>query len=340
MILFRKILFLLIIVLSLASCSEDAPNAGTHQKDGFAKGADVSWITQFENEGRKFYAPGSRESMECMKLLRDYCGVNAIRLRVWVDPADGWCNVEDVLVKARRAKSLGLRLMIDFHFSDSWADPGKQNIPKSWESLEMGELSNKMVEHIHEMLYGLKDLDIEPEWVQLGNETRNGMLWPIAALDKNPENFARLISKGYDAVKEVFPQSKVVIHCDKGTELWLYTNLFGTLEKLGAKYDMIGMSLYPEASNWQKVVSDCLNNIKQVNTYYHKNVIICEVGMHYRDDVACSKMLTKLKDECVKLGYVDGIFYWEPECPGGIGLYDKGCFIGGSPTSALDCFKN
>ncbi len=340
MVLVRNILLVLLVVLSLASCSDNAPNTENYPKDSFAKGADVSWITQFEREGRKFYVPGSRESIECMKLLRNYCGVNAIRLRVWVDPADGWCNVDDVLLKARRAKSLGLQLMIDFHFSDSWADPGKQNIPKSWEGLSIGELTDKMVEHINEMLYGLKNLGIEPEWVQLGNETRHGMLWPVAALDENPENFAQLISKGYDTVKAVFPQCQVVVHCDKGNELWLYTNLFGSLQKLGAKYDMIGMSLYPEAFNWQKVVSDCLNTIKHVNAHYNKRVVICEVGMHYRDDVACNKMLARLKEKCMQLGCVDGIFYWEPECPGGIGLYDKGCFIGGSPTSALDCFKN
>lgn len=340
MILIRKILLLVSIAMSLLSCSESTSDISNFPNGGFAKGADVSWITQFEKEGRRFYVPGTRQPMECMKLLRDYCGVNSIRLRVWVDPAEGWCNIDDVLIKARRVHSLGLRLMIDFHFSDGWADPGKQNIPKSWSELGLDEIALKMEGHINEMLHGLERLGIEPEWVQLGNETRNGMLWPVAALDKNPENFAQLISKGYDAVKTVFPKCKVVVHCDKGNEPWLYSNLFGTLERLGAKYDMIGMSLYPVASDWEKTVLDCLNNIKLVNSRYNKNVIICEVGMHYRDDVVCSKMLTMLKNGCMQLGHVDGIFYWEPECLGGVGIYDNGCFIGGSPTCALDCFKN
>lgn len=97
---------------------------------GFARGADVSWITQMESEGRKFYTPGdNRQEMECMQLLRDHCGVNSIRLRVWVNPKDGWNNIDDVVLKARRAENLGLRTMIDFHFSDTWADPGHQEMP-------------------------------------------------------------------------------------------------------------------------------------------------------------------------------------------------------------------
>ena len=117
----------------LCSCSEDGPVTNPRQEDtsnivkeiGFARGADVSWLTQMESEGRKFYTPGDdRQEMECMQLLRDYCGVNSIRLRVWVNPKDGWNNIDDVVLKARRAENLGLRTMIDFHFSDTWADPG------------------------------------------------------------------------------------------------------------------------------------------------------------------------------------------------------------------------
>ena len=131
------------------SCSEDGPVTNPRQEDtsnvvketGFARGADVSWLTQMESEGRKFYTPGNdRQEMECMQLLRDFCGVNSIRLRVWVNPKDGWNNIDDVVLKARRAENLGLRTMIDFHFSDTWADPGHQEMPEAWKNLSFDEL--------------------------------------------------------------------------------------------------------------------------------------------------------------------------------------------------------
>ena len=101
----------------------------------FAKGADVSWLTKLEMEGEKFYTPGdNRQEIECMQLLRDYCGVNSIRLSVRVEPAlEGWNGLEDVMVKATRANNLGLRIMLDFCFSNDWADPGNQPIPVDWQ---------------------------------------------------------------------------------------------------------------------------------------------------------------------------------------------------------------
>ena len=119
-----------------ASCGNDEPQASpvvpsappaSTERD-FVAGADVSWLTQLEQEGHTFHTR-SGEEMECMQLLRDDCGINAIRLRVWLNPSDGWNGTEDVLVKARRAAALGLDLMIDFHFRDTWADPGQQDAP-------------------------------------------------------------------------------------------------------------------------------------------------------------------------------------------------------------------
>lgn len=108
---------------------------------GFAKGADIGWLTEMENAGRKFYNADGQEK-ECIKLMREM-GMNAIRLRVWVDPSDGWCNSDDVLVKALRAHHLGMRLMINFHYSDSWADPGKQDIPAAWNGFELEDMKKQ-----------------------------------------------------------------------------------------------------------------------------------------------------------------------------------------------------
>ncbi len=337
----------MIVGVGLTSCTEDSPVTNPPVDNttviidhtGFAKGADVSWLTQMESEGYLFYTP-DRKQMECMQLLRDTCGVNSIRLRVWVNPSEGWNNVDDVLIKARRANALGLRLMIDFHFSDTWADPAHQELPAAWADLDLTGAQSAMTAHINDMLEKLKTYNIIPEWVQIGNETRGGMMWPIGAID-NGSNFATLVSTGYDAVKAIFPDAKVVVHCDQGQTLWLYTRLFGHLQDNGGKYDMIGMSLYPDPSNWESTVNTCIENINTVATTYNKPVIICEVGMAYDEVEASEAMMTKLMSDSQATGHVDGIFYWEPQAPGGYnGGYNKGCFMDGAPTDALNCFKN
>lgn len=331
-------------VMLFSGCTEDSPVTVRPEgddvpvveidRDAFAKGADVSWITQLEYEGFTF-ANQAGEQKECMALLRDDCGVNAIRLRVWVDPEDGWNNIHDVAVKARRANNLGLRLMIDFHFSDTWADPGAQITPAAWADMELPELKAAMTGHINEMLNTLKSLDITPEWVQLGNETRGGMMYPLGAVDAH---FAELVDAGYEAVKAIFPDTKVIVHLDCGNELNLYTYVFDDLTAKGAKYDLIGMSLYPEPANWQEMVTDCLANVKTVNVKYGKRVVIAEIGMDYREADTADAMMRAMMKGCTETGVVDGIFWWEPEAPASKG-YLKGCFDEGVPTKALDIFK-
>lgn len=333
--------------LIFTSCTEDSPVTSptidntpiTVDRTGFAKGADVSWLTKMESEDQRFYTP-DRKPMECMQLLRDVSGINSIRLRVWVNPAKGWNNVDDVLIKARRAHALGMRLMIDFHFSDTWADPGHQTIPAAWADMDLEGVQEAMTVHINDMLNKLKTYDISPEWVQVGNETRTGMMWPLGTLD-NGDNFAKLVDTGYDAVKSIFPEAHVIIHCDGGDNSWLYTRLYGYLQEHNAKYDMIGMSLYPDPSNWETTVTACIENINTVATTYNKPVVICEVGMAYNEVEASEAMMTKLMKDSQNTGHVKGLFYWEPQAPAGYnGGYNKGCFINGTPTAALNCFKN
>ena len=145
----------------------------------FYKGADISWVTEMESKGHKFYNAAGKET-ECTALMKEY-GMNAIRLRVWVDPSkhDNWCDKEDVLVKAKRAKALGMEVMIDFHYSDWWADPAKQNIPASWKGHSYEEMKKDLANHTKEVLQLMKDNGITPKWVQVGNETTNGMLWSV-----------------------------------------------------------------------------------------------------------------------------------------------------------------
>lgn len=340
----------LMLSISCGSCSEEntpvTPKPDTpaivEKETGFAKGADVSWLTQMESQGIKFYTPGSeRKEMECMELLRDYCGVNSIRLRVWVNPKDGWNNIDDVVLKARRAEKLGLRTMIDFHFSDTWADPGHQVMPEAWQGLSFPDLKKAMAAHVVETLTALSKAGVTPEWVQVGNETTPGMMLPVGSVD-NPKQLTELNNTGYDAVKSVFPEAKVIVHLDGGHNQWAYDRMFDILENNGGKYDMIGMSVYPywaeqagETGGWRKIADDCIANIKHLKQKYNKPVMICEIGMPYDQGEACKQLITKMMETDT-----EGIFYWEPEAPAGYNDgYTLGCFDNGAPTQALDPFK-
>lgn len=342
--------FALAVSMMAAGCTEDGPVTNPRQEEtpavekatGMALGADVSWVTEMEKNGIKFYTPGEeRKEMELMQLLRDYCGVNSIRLRVWVNPADGWNNIDDVVVKARRADRLGLRVMIDFHFSDTWADPGHQEMPAAWQGLPIESVEKAMAAHVRQTLFALQKVGVVPEWVQVGNETTPGMMLPMGSVD-NPEQLTRLNNAGYDAVKSVCPDAKVIVHLDGGNNQWAYDRMFDILENNGGKYDMIGMSLYPywaeqagETGGWQKVSDDCIANINHVREKYGKPVMICEIGMPYDQAELCRQLIAKMMKTDV-----EGIFYWEPEAPGGYNLgYNLGCFDNGAPTVALDAFK-
>lgn len=338
--------------MSFGSCSDaedfvtkqDAVTTQPVEKEtGFARGADVSWLTQMEAEGLKFYTPGDEpQEMECMQLLRDCCNVNSIRLRVWVDPKDGWNNVDDVVLKARRADRLGMRLMIDFHFSDTWADPGHQEMPEAWKSLSFDQLKDAVADHVTKTLTALNAAGVTPEWVQIGNETTPGMMLPVGSVEDSPRQLAELNNAGYDAVKALCPDTKVIVHLDGGNDQWRYDRMFDALEANGGRYDMIGMSLYPywaeqsgEAGGWRKVVADCIENIAHCKQKYGKPVMICEVGMPYDQAEICRDMIAQM----MQTG-IDGIFYWEPQAPAGYnGGYQMGCFDGGAPTIALDAFK-
>ena len=343
-------LFAIAVMASLAivSCRHDgggekAAESETPAKEtGFARGADVSWVTEMEARGQKFYTPDSpRVEMELMELLRDYCGVNSIRLRVWVDPDTVWNTIPDVVAKAVRAENLGLRTMIDFHFSDFWADPGKQVMPKAWQNLEFDDLCKAVAAHVDSTLTALKDAGVTPEWVQIGNETTPGMMLPVGSVD-NPEQLTALNNAGYDAVKAVFPEAKVIVHLDQGNDRKRYDRMFDILEANGGKYDMIGMSLYPywvqqdgDTRGWEEIADACIANVDYLKEKYHKPVMICEIGEHWSKAEDCRDMIAKMMT-----ADVEGIFYWEPEAEAGYnGGYQLGCFENDAPTVALDAFK-
>lgn len=306
-------------------------------QSGFALGADVSWVTEMEAAGRLFYSPDGRQK-ECMSLLKDL-GMNSIRLRVWVNPAGGWNGINDVLVKAKRAHDLGLRLMIDFHYSDSWADPEKQNKPAAWTALSFTDLQKAVYDHTYEVLNTLKDNGITPEWVQVGNETGNGMLWGDGKASVSMANYAKLNNAGYDAVKAVFPGSKVIVHLQNGYDNGLFRWMFDGLKANGARYDMIGMSLYPRWSpdNWKTTVDKCKANMEDMVKRYNKEVMIVETGMSW-DSPDAYAFLSYLIQQTSTVG--KGVLYWEPQAYKQWKSYSMGAFDdNGRPTRALDAFR-
>lgn len=333
------------LTLALASlaifsaCKKDS-NPTPEVSESFAKGADISWVTQMEHSGKKFYNAAGVET-DCFKLMKDY-GMNSIRLRVWVNPSNGWCNKQDLLAKATRANSLGMRLLIDIHYSDVWADPSRQTKPASWSNFSFDDLKKAVASHTLEVLTLLKDNNIPVEWVQVGNETGNGMLWEDGKASVSMANYAALNNAGYDAVKQIYPNAKVIVHLQEGNNNSLFRWLFDGLKNNGGKWDVIGMSLYPSTSDWQAMNNNCIANVKDMISRYGKEVMICEVGMPMAAAAASKLFLSDIIKQAKSIpnNKCLGIFYWEPEAYGGWQDYQLGAFDDtGKPTVALEAFK-
>ena len=305
------------------------------------KGADVSWVTQMEDSGYKFYnAAGT--AMDCFQLLQSL-GINAIRLRVWVNPSGGWCGTKDVVAKAVRAHNLGFRLLIDFHYSDTWADPGHQAKPAAWTGYDFATLTDTLSSYTVGVLDTLKAAGAVPSWVQIGNETDNGMLWPDGQASTNMASFAALVTAGYKAVKSISDTIKVIVHISNGYNNSTFRWMFDGLTANNAQYDIIGMSLYPSAANWQAYNDSCAANMNDMVSRYNKSVMICEVGMPENAAATCQSFLTDLmhKVKAVSGGKGLGVFYWEPESYNSWQGYGLGAFDNtGKPTVAMNAFLN
>ena len=306
-----------------------------------AKGADASWVTQMEASG---YTWQNRDGTpaDVFAILKNL-GLNAIRLRVWVNPANGWNNKADVIAKAVRANNLGLRLLIDFHYSDTWADPGHQTKPAAWTSYPTAQLVNGVSNHTYEVLSGLQAAGVTAEWVQVGNEIACGMLWPdgyACGSTNNTTNLAALINSGYAAVKAVNPATLVVIHLNNGqnSSRWW----FDPMVARGIQFDVIGLSLYPATdTNWMSDANGVLANMLDLASRYGKPVMIAETGMSVTDAQLCQNMLVDLMNKVRSVPNHQGLglFYWEPEAYAYWGWCAwNGSGNAGRPTIAMDAF--
>ncbi|WP_243350107.1 arabinogalactan endo-beta-1,4-galactanase [Parabacteroides sp. FAFU027] len=313
----------------------------------FAKGADVSWLPQMETSGYIFRNDKGQKE-DCLSILKEH-GINAIRLRTWVNPNDnpqsGHCSKEETVAMAVRAKKLGMDVMIDFHYSDSWADPKQQVKPKAWEGLSFDQLKQALYDYTFDVMTALKKAGVTPKWVQVGNETPGGMIYPEGKIE-NWGQLTQLINKGYDAIKAVSPESKVILHVDQGNNNERFRWWFDNATKYNAKYDIIGLSYYPywlEGNpDYKLSINDLGNNLKDMVSRYNKEVMVVEVG---GEDTKVQNTYDMLKAVIKKVKEVParkglGVFYWEPQGARRWSKYELSCWGNdGRPTKALDAFK-
>ena len=248
----------------------------------YIKGMDISSLDELEKLGAKFYDHGKEEDL--IQILKDY-GTNYIRLRIWNDPKSpdgkpygaGNTDYETMLRMAKRVKAAGLGFLLDFHYSDFWADPGKQRKPKAWADYNADQLEQAVYDFTKEILNRLNTEGVAPDMVQVGNELSKGLLWPEGQVP-NYANIARFVSAGVSAVKEVCPAAKTMIHLDNGGNNALYREWFDQYIKVnnGADFDVIGLSYYPF---WHGTLDDLSNNMNDIAVRYGKELVIAEVSM-------------------------------------------------------------
>lgn len=317
-------------------------NLSAFGKTTFWLGADISGTTELESHGVQLYnaAGEPRENTQLMKEL----GMNAVRLRVWVNPKDGFSSKEDVLVMAKRAKALGMAIMIDFHYSDWWADPAKQNIPAAWKNYTYKQMKRALAKHTKETLQLLKRNGIDVKWVQVGNETTNGFLWPMGRAQENMRQYAGLTDAGYAAVKKVYPQATVIVHLDCASDAKRYDFIFDGLRKYKARFDMIGVSVYPYwdidsklETDWHGTIEHFADNLRRITKKYGVETMVVETGVEVKKPVEGKVILKEIINAAKNCtdGHCHGVFYWAPELEG---QYPLGAFENHRPTVIMEAF--
>jgi arabinogalactan endo-1,4-beta-galactosidase len=337
---------LLFFSLTLFACGEEVkpkpPVAPT--ENTFFKGADISWLAQMEATGYVFYDENGSPA-DCLDLLMAR-GINAVRLRVFVHPSSdkisGHCSPAETAQMAARAKEKGLDVMIDFHYSDTWADPAHQTKPAAWANASFAALQDSLYTHTQYTLNLLKQAGVTPKWVQIGNEIPSGMLWPSGHIN-NPQQLAQLLSKGNQAVKDIDTSIQTIVHIDQGNDNARFRWFFDLMQQNGAQFDIIGASYYPHwlGTDYTATIADLGNNLQDMVTRYNKPVMIVEVGGDYWQVENSKDLLIATigaakdvpNNQCL------GVFYWEPQGAKPWSGYQLNCWQdNGRPSPALDAF--
>ncbi|MEK3883361.1 glycosyl hydrolase 53 family protein [Paenibacillus sp. PL2-23] len=341
------------LLLSLALCLTlvSSPVAGPQQTaaaaPSFAKGADISWVPGMEAQGYKWKDKNGVQR-DILDILKTDYGINSVRIRVWVNPSNdygnGYMTVDRAATLAKRAKDKGFSVMLTLHYSDSWADPGKQTKPAAWAGYTFQQLMDAVYNWTRYVMTSMQAKGVTPDWVQIGNETNDGMLWNDGRASTNMKNYAWLVNSGHNAVKSVSSSTKTIVHIANGYDNALFVWNIGGLISNGANFDIIGMSLYPTASDWSTKVNQTISNANNLISRYNKPIIITEIGMDYNQPAAAKSFIADIKTKIRNLsgGKGQGVFYWEPQAtPSYNGGYSKGAWQADmKPTIAMEGFLN
>ncbi|CZV70407.1 arabinogalactan endo-beta-1,4-galactanase [Enterobacter cloacae subsp. cloacae] len=260
----------------------------------FIKGADISTLLEAEQHGAKFYNQNGQQQ-DAIAILKAN-GVNYVRLRLWVDPQDasgktyggGSNNLENTIALAKRVKAQGLKLLLDFHYSDFWTDPGKQFKPKAWEKMDYPQLKTAIHDYTRDTIARFKQEGVLPDMVQIGNEINGGMLWPEGKSwgqgGGEFDRLAGLLNAAISGLKENLTggeQVKIMLHLAEGTKNDTFRWWFDEIAKRGVPFDIIGLSMY---TYWNGPISALKANMDDISRRYNKDVIVVEAAYGYTLD--------------------------------------------------------
>lgn len=262
-------------------------------------GGDISLLPEYENAGAVYLTQEGQRIDNLLEFNRQK-GMNIMRVRLFVDPAayngpdddpNACQNLEYITPLCRRIKDAGFALMLDFHYSDTWADPAKQWTPASWVSLTDDELYQKIYDYTRSVLTSLREAGAEPDFIQTGNEISYGMLWgawsaPESSLKKcfinsnaNWPRFLTLLKRAGEACREVCPEAKIVIHTERVPQPSVLDNFYGRMKEAQLDYDIIGLSYYPYFHGPLGNLETALNLMEK--NYPGKDIMIVETGYPY-----------------------------------------------------------
>ncbi len=268
--------------------------AKRHMK--FVKGMDLSTLLELERCGAKYYDNG--EERDLLAIMKSY-DVDTIRIRLWNDPwsetgesyGAGENDLKTSLEIAKRVTAAGFGVLLNFHYSDFWADPGKQIKPKAWADYGVKELEQAVYDYTLESMQTFLDAGVNITMVQVGNELSNGLLWPEGKVP-NYDNIATFVNAGIRAVRKADAAIPVMIHLDNGGNNALYREWFDNFTKRGEDFEIIGLSYYPFWHGSLQMLNDNMNDIAE---RYGKDLVIAEVSMGYT--MEDYKNYEKLSDE-------------------------------------------
>ena len=268
--------------------------AKRHMK--FVKGMDLSTLLELERCGAKYYDNG--EERDLLAIMKSY-DVDTIRIRLWNDPwsetgesyGAGENDLKTSLEIAKRVTAAGFGVLLNFHYSDFWADPGKQIKPKAWADYGVKELEQAVYDYTLESMQTFLDAGVNITMVQVGNELSNGLLWPEGQVP-NYDNIATFVNAGIRAVRKADAAIPVMIHLDNGGNNALYREWFDNFTKRGEDFEIIGLSYYPFWHGSLQMLNDNMNDIAE---RYGKDLVIAEVSMGYT--MEDYKNYEKLSDE-------------------------------------------